>query len=193
VSMPSFTSADERRWRRLANWSWLSPLPWSLAGGILLALTGDLYLVLSLSLVPLWAIIGCHLAYVLVLLRARWGTPPLVLAGALGAAAGGGAWWLAGIHAALTCALVAPLIAGYGNLRIPAGGGPAPLRPGRRPGAGRAAAGAGRGGAVAAFALVVHASWMPMPGIGWWWAIAGTSLAGLAWSAWLLRRWRRQA
>jgi hypothetical protein len=193
VSAPSSTSADERRWRHRANWSWLSPLPWSLASAILLALTRDPYLVLSLGFVPLWAILGGHLAYVLVLLRARWGRPPLVLAGALGAAAGGGAWWLAGIHAALTCMLVAPLIAGYGSLRIPAGGGPAPLRAVLAVGLGLAEPLLVLGGAVAAGVLVVHTCWMPMPGIGWWWASAGTSLAGLAWSTWLLRRWRRQA
>jgi hypothetical protein len=109
----------ERRWRHLANWLWLAPVLWWGLSGIYYAITKDSTTVLSLVFVPWWMLLAGINGYVLVLLNARWGKWPVVVAMIAAAFVGGASFSVAGIHSALSCGLMAPVILGGGLLRIP--------------------------------------------------------------------------
>ena len=191
MSLPPLSRMTERRWRHRAHWLWLALPIWWLAGGVWYGITKDASLVLNLVFVPWWLLLAGILGYSLTLIRMRWGTIPVMSLLVLASFAGIGFWTIAGIHSAITCALMAPLIVSWGMLRI---------RPIPQSRADMALA-IGIGTAepfLVLFVLtsitliIIHFSWMPLPGIGWWWALAGTSLTVLGWSHWLQRRWRRQ-
>jgi hypothetical protein len=192
VSLPPLSKITERRWRHLAHWLWLALPVWWLGGGVWYGITKDASLILNLVFVPWWLLLSGILGYSLMLIRMRWGTIPVVLLLVLASGVGSGAWTVAGIHSAITCALMAPLIVGWGLLLIP----PPPLSKEDMVlaiGLGTAEPFLVLGLLTSITLLIIHFSWMPLPGVGWWWALAGTSLTVLVWSQWLQRRWRQQA
>jgi hypothetical protein len=181
----------ERFWRRLSNWLWLTPLVWWGLSRIYQALTEDTATVLSLVLVPWWVLLTGILGYTAMLIQARWGTPVCIALLLGGGIAGGLSWMTAGIHAALSCGLVAPLILGGGLLRIPL------MAPGGLPVRILAAVlGIAEPflvitAAIAITFLTIHLFWMELPAAWLWWVLAPSSLLILGCSWWFCRSWSR--
>ena len=118
---------DEREWRIRCYWSWLSPIVWAFVIGTIMAVVGRQQWMLEAVLVPAWFIAAIHAGYYATVIRQRRpGLPGIALG--LAVVAGGVAWAWAGVPAALSCALCAPLLFLYGAAHAP------PILPGRTPG-----------------------------------------------------------
>ena len=102
---------DEReiRLRRFCYWSWLAPIVWMCAVWGLVAALGRHAWMLDLALLPLWLLIGVHLAYYAAIAHRRF-PGSLRPAWILAVVAGAAAWAWAGLPAAVTAALGVPLL-----------------------------------------------------------------------------------
>jgi hypothetical protein len=118
-ALPDSWAAQERRWRIFCYWSWLSPLAWSTALiPQLIPLFGQGQWILDLALGPLWIIALVHLAYFRIV--SRKDRPATVWpALAVSAVAAGWSFHAAGLAAAISCGVCAPLLVFYGAAYAP--------------------------------------------------------------------------